>query len=55
VLDVSRLEVSGLEVILVVVRGGNVTTPLPEGSKTNVAVIVRWVGRAAFGLSLQIA
>ena len=52
-LDISRLDVSELDVVVVVVRGGKVTTPLPEGSKTNVAVMVRWVGRAAFGLPLQ--
>jgi hypothetical protein len=49
------LGVSRLDVVLDMATGGKVTTPLPEGSKTNVAVIVRWVGCAAFGLPLQIA
>jgi hypothetical protein len=53
--DCVVLEVSRLNAVVDVITGGKVTTPLPEGSKTNVAVIVRCVGRAAFGLPLQIA
>lgn len=38
------VEVSRLVVVLDLTTGGKVTTPLPEGSITNVAVMVRCVG-----------
>lgn len=46
VLDVSELDVV---LVLVVTTEGKVTTPPPEGAKTKVAVMVRWVGCTALG------